>query len=216
MTSMGSVRPPRIAVWLVNLFISAEEEESIPGDLLEEFSHLASKSGAAFARSWYWRQTVKTIAYLAGNGFGIAPWSTAAAVVGGFLLLRFISGWPEQAIAAVVNRSSFYEHHFNAYMFWMTDGIDIGHIIVAALVGSMVALAARGREMIATMTLALILAVLVVAAAFLVVPRIGAETFLWRLPWYLADSLAIVVGGATVRMRRSGAIACAQNNPASH
>jgi hypothetical protein len=46
------VQPPRIAVWLVNLFTPAEEAESILGDLLEEFSHLASKSGVAFARSW--------------------------------------------------------------------------------------------------------------------------------------------------------------------
>ena len=46
------VQPPRIAVWLVNLFTPAEEAESILGDLLEEYSHLESKSGVTFARSW--------------------------------------------------------------------------------------------------------------------------------------------------------------------
>ncbi len=37
--------PPRIASWLVELFASAEQAESILGDLSEEFSDLASRSG---------------------------------------------------------------------------------------------------------------------------------------------------------------------------
>jgi len=82
------VRPPRLATWLVNLFASTEEE-SILGDLLEEYSDLASKSGVAFARRWYWRQTMKTIAHLADTGFRVAPWSTAAAVAGGFLPVSY-------------------------------------------------------------------------------------------------------------------------------
>ncbi len=114
MTSQSDfVQPPRIAVWLVNLFTTGEEAESILGDLLEEFSYLASKSGLAFARSWYWRQAVKTIAHLAGTGFRVAPWSTAAAVGGGFLLRRFVSGLPERAIFAVLRRYQVFEHHFN-------------------------------------------------------------------------------------------------------
>ena len=85
MTSPADFRqPPRIAVWLVNLFTPAEEAESILGDLLEEFSHLASKSGVAVARRWYWRQTVKTITHLVDSGFCVAPWSTTAVVVGDF------------------------------------------------------------------------------------------------------------------------------------
>ncbi len=38
------VQPPRVAVWLVGLFAPAEESESITGDLVEEFSQLASRS----------------------------------------------------------------------------------------------------------------------------------------------------------------------------
>jgi hypothetical protein len=37
------------------------------GDLLEEYSYLAPKSGVTFARRWYRRQTVKTIAHLFGR-----------------------------------------------------------------------------------------------------------------------------------------------------
>ncbi|HEY1528153.1 MAG TPA: hypothetical protein VGH51_18150 [Candidatus Angelobacter sp.] len=210
-----SAQPPHIAAWLVSLFTPAEEAGPISGDLLEEFSELAAKSGVAFARNWYRRQTVKTIAHLAGNGFRMAPWSTAATIVGGFLLLRFSSGWPELAIAAVVNRSSFYEHHFDAYMFWMTSGIDLGHVIVAALVGGMVALAARDREMITTMTLALLSALLMAIAAFVIVPRFGVAVFLPRLLWSLADSFAIVTGGVIVRMRRSAGTTLGASDPGS-
>jgi hypothetical protein len=196
------VQPPRNAVWLVNLFTPAEEAESILGDLLEEFSHLASKSGVAFARRWYWRQTVKTIAHLAGTGFSVAPWSTTAAVVGGFLLLRFVSGLPEQAIFAVLQRYRVFEHHFNAYVFFATDGIAIGHIIASMFVGCIVALAAKGREMVATVTLGLVLCAMSGAASSWWVARTGDDSFLWMLLWQCVSWFAIVVGGAIVRTRR--------------
>jgi len=203
------VQPPCIAAWLVNLFTPAEEGESILGDLLEEFSHLASKSGVAVARSWYWRQTVKTIAHLFGTGFRVAPWSTTAAVAGGFLLLRFVSGLPEQAIFAILHRYRVFDHHFNAYVFFATDGIATGHVIASMFVGCMVALAAKGREMVATMTLSLVLCALI-GAAFLWVATHRPMDVAWML-WSCADPFAIAVGGALVRMRRSAAATLPSN-----
>ena len=204
MTSQGHfVQPPRIAVWLVNLFTRAEEAESILGDLLEEYFHLVSKSGVAFARSWYWRQTVKTIAHLFGSGFRVAPSSTTAAVVGGFLLLRFVSGLPERAIFAVLHRYRVFDHHFEAYVFFATDGIAMGHVIASMFVGCIVALAAKGREMIATMTLALFLCALIGVALEWVATHRPMDVA-WML-WSCADPFAIVVGGAIVRTRRSAA-----------
>jgi hypothetical protein len=197
------VHPPRIATWLLNLFAPSEQAESITGDLHEEFSDLASKSGVAFARSWYWRQTVKTIAQLVGAGFRAAPWSTAAAVVGGFLLLRFISGLPEQAIFAVLRRYRVFDRHFNAYVFFATDGIAIGHVITAMFVGCMVALAAKGREMVAAMSLALALCALI-GAALVWVAAHGPMDVAWML-WSCADPVAIVAGGAIVQTRRLAA-----------
>jgi len=41
MTHASSVQPPRVAVWLLDLFTPSEQTESIPGDLLEEFSDVA-------------------------------------------------------------------------------------------------------------------------------------------------------------------------------
>ena len=197
------VQPPRIAVWLVNLFASVEEVDSILGDLLEEFSHLASKWGAAFARSWYWRQAVKTIVHLVGTAFRIAPWSTTAAVAGGFLLQRFVSHLPEPAIFAVLGRYQVFERHFNVYVFLAADGIAIAHVFASMLVGSVLALAVKGREMVATMTLALVLCLLIGAALLWIAMQRSIDVA-WIL-WSCADPFAIVVGGAIVRTRRAAA-----------
>jgi hypothetical protein len=198
------VLPPHFAAWLVNLFTPAEEAESILGDLLEEYSHLASKSGVAFARSWYWRQTVKTIAHLIGNGFRVAPWSITAAVIGGFLLHRFVSGLPDRLLSAVTDRYlAYWSNHFRAYMFWATDGMLIVRLIASMLVGCSVGLAAKGREMIATMSLSLVLGAMTGVAWWLLLAS-GRDPFLpWMLPLCFADWFAIVIGGAIVRTRRS-------------
>jgi hypothetical protein len=197
------VQPLRIAVWLVYLFTPAEEAESILGDLLEEFSQLASKSGAAVARRWYWRQTLKTIPHLLRAGLCGAPWSTAAAVMGGFLLLRLISGFRERAIFAVLLRYRVFDNHFNVYVFFATYGIAIGHVITSLLAGCVVGLAAKGREMVATMTLALIFGAMFGAATVVLLARGHDPFWLGMLPWNFADWFAIIIGGAIVRIRRS-------------
>jgi len=202
------VQPPRMATCLVNLFTPAEEAESILGDLLEEYSHLASKSGVAFARRWYWRQTVKTIAHLIGTGFTVAPWSTAAAVVGGFLLHGFVSGLPNKVLSAVTDRYLVYwPSHFEAYKFWATDGMLIAQLIASLFVGCIVALAAKGREMVATMTLGFIYCAMVGVAYVTWTAKHWPVDFgiQWML-WSCAGPFAIVVGGAIVRTRRSAVI----------
>jgi hypothetical protein len=204
MTSQTNfIPPPRIAAWLLNLFSPSEEAEVILGDLLEEYSHLTSGLGAAFAQRWYWRQTLKTIAHLVCASFRSAPLSTSAAVVGGFLLRRLVAGLPERAIFAVLERYQVFDHHYRTYVFFGSTGIDIAHLITFLFVGSVVAWGAKGREMAATMTLALIFGAMTVAAAVAILTRTGDAAFLWRLTWSFADSFAIVVGGALVRMLRS-------------
>jgi hypothetical protein len=171
----------------------------------EEFSHLASKSGVAFARRWYWRQTVKTIAHLFGAGFRVAPWSITAAVVGGFLLRRFVSGLPGRAIFAVLHTYRVFDHYFNTYVFFATDGIAIGHVIASLFVGCIVALVAKRREMIATMTLGLVLGAMTgVALAWVGRQWPMNDTIVWML-WNCADLFAIVMGGVIIRTRRVAA-----------
>ncbi len=201
------VQPPRIATWLLNLFTPGEEAESILGDLLEEFSHLTSKSGPLFARRWYWRQTVKTIAHLFGTGFRIAPWSTSAAVVGGYLLGSFVHGLPDKVLSVVTDRYlGYWSNHFKAYMFLATDGMWIAHLILSMFVGCIVALAAKGKEMVATMTLGIVLCAMVGVAYFASVAKHWPMDL--ALSWMLfqcAGPFAMIVGGVIVRTHRSAA-----------
>jgi hypothetical protein len=200
------VQPSRLATWLVHLFTSSEEE-SISGDLQEEFSQLAKKSGLAFARRWYWRQTLKTIAHLFGSAFRVAPWSTTAVVAGGFLLLQFVSRLPDKVLSVVTDRYlAYWSNHFSAYMFWATDGMLIAHLILSMLVGCIVSFATKGREMVATMTLGLVLCAMVGVTYF------GWVAEHWpidmALSWMLfqcSGAFAIVLGGAIVRMSRATA-----------
>ena len=205
MTSQSQwIQPPRFAVWLLTLFAFDDKAESILGDLFEEFSHLASKSGAPYARRWYWRQTLKTVLQLAVLGFRTAPWLTAAAVVGGFFLRGAVGRLVEPAIFAVIEKYQIPEHHFSAYVFLATTGIDSGHLLTFLFIGFMVAFVARGREMMATTTLALIFGAMVVVALPSMV-RHGIP--LSMLMWDFSDYLAIVIAGAIVRTHRLRAAA---------
>lgn len=205
MTSQSQfVQPPRFAVWLLTLFALDEEAESILGDLMEEFSLLASKSGVPFARRWYWRQTLKTVYQLADQGFRTAPWSTMVAVLGGFSLRLVLAGRVEPAMVAVLDRYKIYEHHFSTYMFFASTGIDIGHLITFLFVGFIAAFVARGREMVATMSLGLFWGALTVASFPAVVVQSGYGTALSRAMVYFADSLVMIIAGVIVRTHRLG------------
>jgi hypothetical protein len=198
------IQPPRLAVWLLSLFVLDVEAESILGDLLEEFSVLESKSGVRFARRWYWRQTWKTVLELAGHGFRTAPWLTTAAVAGGFGLRKVTARLVEPAIFGVIEKYQIYEHHFATYKFLATTGIDIGHLIAFLFVGFMVAFVARGRELVATITLGLIFGAMMFVAFPIIVRQSGYDVALSRLMVAFADSLAIVIGGVIVRTHRVG------------
>ena len=204
MTSAADfVQPPRLATWLSNLFSPPDGAESILGDLLEEFSLLASKSGVAFARRWYRRQAVKTIAHIFGTAFRVAPWSTASVVAGGFLLHRFVSGLPDRLLSAVTDRYLVYwSAHFQAYI-WVLKGMWPAQLILSMFVGCMVAFVAKGREMVATMTL-VPLQLALVGSAWVWVAMHRPVGMAWML-LSCADSCAVVLGGAIVRMLRSGA-----------
>jgi hypothetical protein len=207
-TQPPSMQPPRIAVWLVGLFTSDKEVEAVPGDLLEEFSHLAAESGVVVARRWYWRQTAKTITHLAGAAFRGAPWLMAAVLVGGFLVHGFLHGLPDKVLSAVIGRYlAFWSTHKQPLKL-LLSGNAITHLILSMFVGCMVALAAKGREMVATMTLGLVFCAMTGAA---LVVEIFGRSYLgpyaygdvtWML-WSCADPLAVVVGGVIVRTQRS-------------
>ena len=197
-----SLQPPRLAVWLVNLFTLPDTAEAIMGDLLEEFSQIADQAGVVFARRWYWRQALKTIVHLIYTAYRTAPWWTSAGVVGGFLARRLLSRLVEPAIFLVLDRYQIPEHHFNVYVFLASTGIDIGHLLVFLLVGCIAAIVAKEREMAAATTLSLIFAAMTGAAVVSWVVQ-GDYWLLSRLTWNFADLFAILVGGAIIRTQRS-------------
>jgi hypothetical protein len=199
------VRPPRIAAWLVELVAPRRDAESILGDLFEEFSDLASKSGLASARRWYWRQSVKTIAHLVGAGFRVAPWIIAAAVVMGFLLLRFGSGLPEKLVVALLRTQRPYSNtRVDAYMLFLTWGILIGRLIESMIIGCIVAVAAKDREIVATTTLGLVFGALTGLGLMLLAGQWLENAYL--IPFLVnqfCSSIMIVIGGVIVRESRS-------------
>jgi hypothetical protein len=196
--------PPRAATWLVSLFTLARETESILGDLLEEYSSLASGEGTAFARRWYWRQTLKTIVHLIPTAFTVAPWSTAAGVAVGFTATKPLVRLPGRIIFAVLERYQVPDHHFASYVFFASTGIDLGILISFLCVGCIVAWIAKGTEMAATMVLSMVQVAMALVAFVYLLGKSGGLHF-WMLSWSLADVLAILIGGAIVRLCRFNA-----------
>jgi hypothetical protein len=210
MRSGNPVQPPRFAVWLIRVFSPGEEGETILGDLLEEFSPLALKTRNAAPRLWYWRQTLKTIPHLVAAGFGTAPWSTTAAVIGGFLLHRFVHGLPDKLLRVVTDRYlAYWSTHLQIYMLWATGGMWITHLIASVFIGCLVASATMRREMVATVTLALVLGALGITASLVWLVRTGDT---WMLALQCSDALAVAVGGIIVRIGRTAVT----TSPPSH
>jgi hypothetical protein len=210
--TQASIQPPRGAVWLIELFTPYEQAESIPGDLLEEFSDLASKSGVAYARGWYWRQSVRTIFHLIRSGFRVAPWSIAGVVLGGVLLVQVGHALAEWAIRTGIEK--FVNHRVLPYhllsrpallSLLVNIGMYLCRLTVAMLIGCIIALACKRREMLATITVSLVCSIQAVT---------GFWTFLhgWSPPltivlivaplYSFGGLFAIVVGGGIVRKYR--------------
>jgi hypothetical protein len=203
MTSLSfSTQPPRLAVWLINLFTVPDNEEAIIGDLLEEFSQIAYRAGVVFARRWYWRQALKTIVHLIYTAYRGAPWLTLAGVAAGSLTRRLLGRLVEPTIFGFLVRYKIPELHFNLYVFLATTGMDIGYVLVSLFVGCIAAIAARERGMAAATTLSLIFAAMTGAAVVSWLIE-GHYWILGRLAWDFADMFAILIGGAIVRTHRS-------------
>lgn len=116
-------------------------------------------------------------------------------------MYRFASGLPHKLLSAVTDKYLFYwSAHFQTYL-WMLKGMLIAHILLSIFVGCMVALMAKGREMVATMTVVLVPFALI-GTAWVWVATHGVMGVAWMLS-SCADPCAVVLGGAIVRMLRS-------------
>lgn len=190
--------PPRAAAGIIRLFATAEACNLILGDLAEEFSSVALESGGASARRWYWRQTLRTLPHLLVGALRAAPLLTAVAAIGGFLLRRLLARVPDLATFAILGRCDIYEHHFGLYRFLTSTALDIEHVCTFLLVGGFVAVVARKRAMAPAVLLAIFYTALALFGSTYAAIRSGDYVLLWRLSWYLTDSLAIVAGAAVI------------------
>jgi hypothetical protein len=202
------VAPPRIAVWLVGLFTPREQAESIPGDLLEEFSELATKSGAAYARRWFWRQSVRTIFHLVMSGFRASPWLITGVVVVGLLLVKLGQIFSEWTIRTGLR---FYNHHYlppyhhlRLAMFLLNGGICLVRFLVPLSIGCFVGLISRGKGVLTTAALSLICGIWALLEFWNFCQGWSHEA-LFRVAIltpvllnFFGGSVALVVGGAIV------------------
>ncbi len=200
------VRPPRLASWLVTIFTPDEQLESILGDLQEEFSALVEGPERRRAQTWFWRKAWRTAMPRVTAGMRAAPWLTLTTVLAGYVLKGYVlSRLPEAAILAIFERNQLAERHFEAYQFWISDGIVMALALNHFLTGMSMALAAKGREMAVTVALAVLsLFLSATAYATLLVARPGQYGFLNTVPHVVAFALAMVLGGLAVRVSRLG------------
>jgi hypothetical protein len=78
-------------------------------------------------------------------------------------------------------------------------------LVVNAFFGVLVAVAAKGREMVATIALGFLGVALAIQATWLTVARTEDHGVLWTLPHTFAFSMSIVAAGAAVRTYRARA-----------
>jgi hypothetical protein len=196
--------PPRVARWLLNLFVVSETSEAINGDLLEEFATLAVDHGLESAGQWYWRQTLKTILFTTGQSFRIAPFTMGAAVIVGFWLIGFCTRLSVSAMNGYLDSHAVYQSNPATYIYWLTFPLRLGRVFICAAVGAVVALFARRVAMSAILITALVQMALFLSAFVFVLAagRPWQDWFREMAFWNTASAAAIIFGGTLVTIRR--------------
>ena len=210
MSHASGVQPPRTAVWLIDLFVLEEQAESIPGDLLEEFSERALRSGVASARRWYWRQSIKAAVDLAVAGVHDSPLLIVSIMLVGYLLLGFCLSMPERIIDAVIH---YFQHGVVSYwsgtwLFWFNTAILSGRFVVSLFIGCIVAYIAKRREIIAGISLGVVWAVVGAIFTLQWIIRYWPDSLVFMNPWtvtFIPAAIGVVTGATFVRVARSRA-----------
>lgn len=208
--TQASPRPPRLAVWLIELFVPDEQAPSVLGDLIEEFSDVAARSSIAKAQRWYWRQTLPTVLHLLGSGFRSAPWFMAGVVAGGIVLVelgRLFTMW------SVDKEFRYFNHYVFPYFYpgsslklslallLANGGTCLYRLTIEMLIGCIVALLSKRREMTATLALSLFCSIPALTRFWLLGSlRYGGRFF--TLAYFFGGLFALVAGGAIVKSHR--------------
>jgi hypothetical protein len=182
---MINSQPPRVADWLLNLFVQAHQAPQILGDLREEFSALASRGRLRYARRWYWRQTVKTVPHLFYAQLAQKPWQALATVVIGMFLL-WLTNLPHVAI-----ERNYYPADWPEWLrfAWLLVFSPVNSLLPGILVGWIVTRV--GKTLAGTILLSLsnfssLSATLLIVASYFSAPghgRLGGPPPIWSLFW---------------------------------
>lgn len=197
-------KPPRIAEWLTGVFLPADVDEAVLGDLMEEFAAVTVSSGAPQARAWYRRQTVTTILRAGPNAFRAAPLTMLTTVLGGIWLLGFTTRLSTRAMQQFLDAVRLYEVDPSAYLFWLKFPLEIGRVAICILLGSLVALVARRYELPAAVSLAIAQLAMFFAGAITLIAydRQWHDWFVAMAPWNILCAIATVAGAVIVRKCR--------------
>ena len=207
------VEPPRLAVWLITLFAPTERAESICGDLLEEFAQLASRSDVPSTRRWFRRQTLRTVVHLIAAEVRASPWRHTATVVTGLAVLLSQIRFVIPTVEAVLETFHVYEYLVetagdvpsvevgNVYFSWIMRGEFMGRLLVETLIGGLVTVTTKGRNLTAAVVLGLLLSVAgaVGSLAMLANTEYSYYVPLFTVPTVFAHSIVVVLGGVLVR-----------------
>jgi hypothetical protein len=188
----SSFQPPGIAIWLIDLLIPEEQKESVKGDLLEEFSDLATKCGESSARSWYWRHSTNTIARLMFR----TPWVVATAIFGAFFAIIQVVGFFVVPRLTRLYVAPYVPPTKLATYFVVSSCTGTLASLVASVI---VAMLARGKEAIATLLFGLTF-LLVMGATGVIFHR--HELLLTHPTFLIVNSVLISVVGVFVRKKR--------------
>ena len=187
--------PPRLAVWLVDLFASAHEADVVLGDLSEEFTAIVARQGGRQARRWYWRQCRRTIVHLAVGSFRGKPWRTFGIGVAGLALtwpLRLATRFASEAITA---RYPVYDY-VSVPLF-----LGINDLVPLFAAGWVMARVVRNRPMTAALSMVLARTVLMAVVDPIVVSILDERTvvrFALRAVVGLLTFGLPVMGGAAI------------------
>lgn len=135
-----------------------------------------------------------------GTGFCAAPWLIAGALLGGCMLLWFGSdflyylGWDLTLFRLNMFIRKLHPHY---RAFW--PQIQVERFLLIMLVGSLVALAVKGREMVTAIALSLVCGALSGLAYPMWTIMHNAESALPLRVFQLVSSIAILLGAAIVR-----------------
>jgi hypothetical protein len=202
------ISPPRFAeTVLTSLGATPEYRDAVVGDLAEELAWRATLDGPAEARRWYYREALRSIPHLLGNGARSMRWGSVRRVTG-----IALSAW---AISTITLGVSFVIVLSTISRFWPDVGVIFRSGSLTLTAPTLLAIAAsisgsvfggyvaawldRETPLVSAATLGLTLALLdvAVAAAY---RQVGYPP-LWTIVVTTLPRLAYAMAGGLLQLR---------------